>query len=148
MSLTTEERKAIVTFRIEKAFRAYNEAVGVIGNKYWETIANRLYYAAYSAVSALLVANGDTAHTHSGVIHLFGLHFIQEKKLSADMGRLYHNLFTLRQTGDYDDTYGLTAEDVMPYVEPTKLLINQVAELAKQLLAKQTLKYQTNSQTK
>lgn len=137
MSLTAEERKAVVTFRIEKAFRAYGEAVGVIGNKYWETIANRLYYAAYNAVSALLVANGDAVHTHSGVIHLFGLHFIQEKRLPAETGRLYHSLFTLRQTGDYDDTYGLTEEDVMPYVEPTKLLINQVAELAKQLIDKQ-----------
>ena len=77
MSLSKEERKAIVEFRIEKAFRAFNEAKGVIQLGYWETIANRLYYAAYNAASALLIANGDSAQSHSGVIHLFGLRFIK-----------------------------------------------------------------------
>ena len=134
MSLSQEERRAVVEFRIEKAIRAYEQAKGVLGLKYWETIANRLYYAAYNAVSALLIANGDTAQTHSGVIHLFGLHFVKTGIVSSDMGRLYHSLFTMRQTGDYDDTYGLTEQDVLPYVEPTGQLIEQVSMLAKQLI--------------
>ena len=134
MSLSQEERRAVVEFRVEKAFRAYEQAKGVLGLKYWETIANRLYYAAYNAVSALLIANGDTAQTHSGVIHLFGLHFVKTGIISSDMGRLYHSLFTMRQTGDYDDTYGLTEQDVLPYVEPTGQLIEQVSVLAKQLI--------------
>ena len=134
MSLSQEERRAVVEFRKEKAIRAYEQAKGVLGLKYWETIANRLYYAAYNAVSALLIANGDTAQTHSGVIHLFGLHFVKTGIVSSDMGRLYHNLFTMRQTGDYDDTYGLTEQDVLPYVEPTGQLIEQVSTLAKQLI--------------
>lgn len=134
MSLSQEERRAVVEFRIEKAIRAYEQAKGVLGLKYWETIANRLYYAAYNAVSALLIANGDTAQTHSGVIHLFGLHFVKTGIVSSDIGRLYHSLFTMRQTGDYDDTYGLTEQDVLPYVEPTGQLIEEVSTLAKQLI--------------
>lgn len=92
MSLSAEERAAVVEFRIEKALRAYEQAQGVIKLKYWETIANRLYYAAYNAVSALLIANGDSAQSHSGVIHLFGQHFIKTGLLSSEMGRLYHKL--------------------------------------------------------
>ena len=134
MSLSQVERRAVVEFRIEKAIRAYEQAKGVLGLKYWETIANRLYYAAYNAVSALLIANGDTAQTHSGVIHLFGLHFVKTGIVSSDIGRLYHSLFTMRQTGDYDDTYGLTEQDVLPYVEPTGQLIEEVSTLAKQLI--------------
>ena len=76
MSLSNEERKAIVEFRIEKALRAYEQAKGVLPLGYWETIANRLYYAAYNAVSALLIANGDNAQTHAGVTHLFGMRFV------------------------------------------------------------------------
>ena len=76
MSLSYEERKAVVEFRIEKAIRAYEQAKGVIPLMYWETIANRLYYAAYNAVSALLMANGDNAQTHAGVTHLFGMRFV------------------------------------------------------------------------
>ena len=134
MSITAEERRAIVEFRLEKALRALEQAQGVIVLKYWETIANRLYYAAYNAISALLIANGNTAQTHSGVIHLFGQQFIKTGVFPAEMGRLYHKLFTMRQTGDYDDTYGITEEDVLPFVEPTRKLIEQTTELAKKLL--------------
>lgn len=130
MSLSTEERRAVVEFRIEKAFRAYKQAQGVTELEYWETVANRLYYAAYNAVSALLIAGGDTAQTHNGVIHVFGLRYIKTGILPSELGRLYHQLFTMRLTGDYDDTYGLTEQDVMPFVAPTGLLIKQVSELA------------------
>ena len=135
MSLSHEERDAIITFRIEKALRAYEQAKGVLVLNYWETVANRLYYAAYNAVSALLIANGDLAHTHSGVIHVFGQKFIKTGIFSPDMGRLYHKLFTIRQTGDYDDTYGLIEEDVKPYVEPTGVFINQVIGLVREKIA-------------
>ena len=100
-----------------------------------ETIANRLYYAAYNAVTALLVANGDTAQTHSGVRHIFGLKFIKTGVLSSETGRLYHRLFSMRQTGDYDDTYDVAAEDVLPNIEPTGKLLDVVVAKARELIA-------------
>ena len=118
MSLSYEERKAVVEFRIEKAIRAYEQAKGVIPLMYRETIANRLYYAAYNAVSALLIANGDNAQTHAGVTHLFGMRFVNTGVCSKDDGRFYHKLFTMLQTCHYDDTYGLSDIDLLPLVEP------------------------------
>ena len=134
MNLTQDERKAVVESRLEKANRAYEQAKGIVELKYWETIANRLYYAAYYAVSALIVAHGEQPQTHSGVIHLLGMHFIRTGLLNADIGKLYHRLFTMRQTSDYDDTYGLTEEDVLPYIEPTGQLIEKVGALAKTMI--------------
>ena len=83
MNLSAEERKAVVESRLEKAYRAYEQACGVVGLGYWETVANRLYYAAYNAVSALLVAHGEQPQTHSGAIHLFGMHFIRSGAIDA-----------------------------------------------------------------
>ena len=137
MSLSNDERKAIVEFRIEKALRAYEQAKGVIPLEYWETIANRLYYAAYNAVSALLIANGDNAQTHAGVTHLFGMRFVNTGVCPKDDGRLYHKLFTMRQTGDYDDTYGLSDIDVLPLVEPAGEFIKKIVDLAKKKLQSQ-----------
>ena len=137
MSLSNEERKAVVEFRIEKAIRAYEQAKGVIPLMYWETIANRMYYAAYNAVSALLIANGDNAQTHAGVTHLFGMRFVNTGVCSKDDGRLYHKLFTMRQTGDYDDTYGLSDIDVLPLVEPAGEFIKKIVDMAKKKLQSQ-----------
>jgi uncharacterized protein (UPF0332 family) len=131
MSLSFEERKAVVEFRIEKAHRAFEQAQGVVELQYWETIANRLYYAAYNAVSALLIAYGHTAHSHDGVIHLFGQHFVKQGIVDVKDGKLYHQLFSMRLTGDYDDTYGLTSEDVLPLIAPASELIDKVTAIAK-----------------
>lgn len=130
MSMNAEERKAVVEFRLEKAQRAYEQACGVVEKNYWETIANRLYYAAYNAVSALLISYGYSSQSHSGVIHLFGLHFVKAGVFPREIGKLYHDLFTMRLTGDYDDTYGLTESDVLPYIEPVKQLIQEVSTMA------------------
>lgn len=130
MSLSFDERKAVVEFRIEKALRAFEQAQGVVELQYWETIANRLYYAAYNAVSAMLIAYGYTAHSHDGVIHLFGQHFVKPGLVDIKDGKLYHHLFSMRLTGDYDDTYGLTSEDVLPLIAPASELIDKVIDIA------------------
>ena len=130
MSLSFDERKAVVEFRIEKARRAFEQAQGVVELQYWETIANRLYYAAYNAVSAMLIAYGYTAHSHDGVIHLFGQHFVKPGIVDVNDGKLYHHLFSMRLTGDYDDTYGLTSEDVLPLIAPASKLIDKVTTIA------------------
>lgn len=112
MSLTQEERAAILSFRIEKAWNTLNEAKGIAQLQYWNAVANRLYYACYYVTGALLVANNFTAHTHSGVIHLLGIHFIKSGIISKDAGKLYSKLYELQQTGDYDDMFNLTQEDI------------------------------------
>ena len=61
MSLNQEEREAVVTYRLEKAAKTMEQAKCNLPMHFWELVANRMYYAAYYAVSALLIANGHTA---------------------------------------------------------------------------------------
>lgn len=126
MSLSDDEREALVTYRLEKAFKTYQQATDSIPLGYWEMTANRLYYAAYYAVSALLLKHGLSVQTHHGIIQMLGLHFIKTGKISKEMGTLYSRLFSMRQTGDYGDTFDLTEEDVMPLVAPTKNLLETI----------------------
>lgn len=129
MTLSSDERQAIVIFRLQKAEATLEEAKGNMQMQYWAVVANRVYYAAYYAVSALLIYNGFDAQTHGGIIRLFGLHFISKGIISRESGRLYSKLFELRQTGDYDDVYMLSKEDVDNLIEPTQNLINEVRVL-------------------
>jgi uncharacterized protein (UPF0332 family) len=129
MTLNAEERDAVVAHRLEKARTTLEEVHGIIGLGYWATAANRLYYACFYAVGALLVHNGLAANTHTGAVHLLHAHFVACGKLSREEGRLYSRLFELRQTGDYDDWIELDASDVMPLVEPAADLIRHVSLL-------------------
>ncbi len=44
MTLTAEEKKAMISTRIEKSDQALLEAKGNINMQFWNTAANRLYY--------------------------------------------------------------------------------------------------------
>lgn len=129
MGLSDDERKALVIYRLEKANKTYKQAFDSIPLGYWEMTGNRLYYAAYYAVSALLLQKGLTVQTHSGIIQMLGLHFVKTGLLDKNLGSLYGKLFSLRQKSEYDDTFDLTENDVMPLVEPTKKLIEEVSQL-------------------
>lgn len=133
--LSDSDRIEVVRYRIEKAYRAYKEAVGSIESGFVETAANRLYYAAYYAVSALLIAFQYEANTHNGVIQMFGMAFLRNNIVEKKYGRIYNQLFSLRLTGDYEDRHILDmSTEVMPLVEPAKELIDTVVEMAKKEL--------------
>ncbi len=134
--LSDEDRKEVVKYRIEKAIRTYTEAVGSIKSGYTETAANRLYYAAYYAVSALLISYKYEANTHNGVIQIFGKAFIKNNIVDKKYGKTFNQLFSLRLTGDYEDRHiiDMTTE-LLPLVEPAKELIDTVINLAEEKLA-------------
>jgi len=129
MSLTQEERDAVVAFRFEKAQRTLEQAIGNYNMGYVETTANRLYYAAYYAASALLIKHGLIANTHNGVKAMLGLNFIKTGIISREMGKLYNRLFNCRLTGDYEDNFDLEMDYVEPMIEPTKQFIDCVKDL-------------------
>jgi len=91
---------------------------------------NRLYYACYYAVSALLIANGHLAKTHSGVIGLFGLHFVKTGLVQSADNLLYQRLFELRQNGDYSDWIIIEENDILPLVAPVEQFIQTIEKLA------------------
>lgn len=99
--------------------------------KYWDTIANRLYYAAYYVVIALLIQNGIQVQTHQGIKRMFGYHFVKTGIIDSKYASLYSRLFSMRQTGDYDDNFDLTESDVLPYVMPTEELVQHITSMLK-----------------
>ena len=132
MSLNGEERRAIVSFRLEKSAEALEDVKLNADNNRWVVVANRLYYAAYYTVSALLVADGYTAKTYDGINQIFNRDFGKTGKVDVSLTKHYGRLLNLRITGDYSDNYNLDETDVLPMIEPTKKLIETVSSLAKQ----------------
>jgi uncharacterized protein (UPF0332 family) len=75
--MTSNERKQLVIYRINKAKETFNEIDVLIENKLWNTAINRLYYTCYYAVLALLINNKIETLTHTGTRQMFGFHFIK-----------------------------------------------------------------------
>lgn len=132
MGLEENDRREVVSYRIERAFTALEQAKLNLQTCCLEVVANRLYYAAYFAASALLIADHIRTHSHDGTIGQFGLHYVKTGIFPKEMGHHLNNLFQMRLTGDYDDFFGLTEDDVVPMIEPTETFIKKVTDLAKE----------------
>ena len=89
MSLTDEERKIIVELEMEKANRTFEAAMLMVDNGHWESAANRLYYALFHAVNALLIHDGHQVNTHKGSHALFGQYYIKTGKLPRQYSSIY-----------------------------------------------------------
>jgi uncharacterized protein len=127
--MTHEEKAAYIAYRIEKAELTYQDAVLLADHKSWNACANRLYYASFYAVTALLLQNGYETQTHKGVKTLLGEHFVKTGKIDVGKGRFYSQLFDKRQAGDYADLLDWTEEDILPLIEPTKDFIEVIKDL-------------------
>ncbi len=123
------ERKELVSYRIKRANDTLNEIELLVENQFWNTAVNRLYYACYYAVIALLVKNKIKAQTHGGVRQMFGLHFIKTGLIDKELGKYYSDIFDKRQTGDYDDFIDYIKEDVIELITPAKQLLEEIEKL-------------------
>lgn len=129
MNLGRQERDAIVSYRIERSKAALREASDNCGLQHWNLVANRLYYSAYYACSALLIANGISATTHAGVNRMINLHFVKSNIISKSDARLLLDLFNMRQTGDYDDIFDWTEEDIVPLLPDVESFVSKIIAL-------------------
>ena len=132
MTLNKENRDAIVAHRLQKAHDTFTEVKGIVKMGYWYSAANRLYYACYYAVTALLIKNGYLAHTHNGAFTLLGKHFVLEGLVSNEQNKLYGKLLELRQNSDYSDWVVIEEKNIMPLVEPAEKFIASIENLIKE----------------
>ena len=119
----------LINYRLVRAKETYKDAQILAENGRWNSCINRLYYSAYYAVMALLLNSDLKPTTHSGAKSNFSEHFILTNSIPKEFGKMYSQLFTWRQKGDYDDLYDFDKEKVMPYFHPVSQLISIVEKL-------------------
>ncbi len=127
--MSFDEKKALIEYRKQKSYYTLKEAKDVAELGHWNLAGNRLYYAVFHMASALLLDKGIVARTHSGVIHLIGKEFVSTGLLDKRYGRLLSRLYELRQSGDYDDMYTATKEEVFPFIERTEEFLSEMSKL-------------------
>jgi uncharacterized protein (UPF0332 family) len=124
-----EELRKLVHFRLDRAFESLDDAKLLADARRWNPCINRLYYACFYAVSALLAANELSSSKHSGVLSLFNLHFVKSGKIPKDIAETYSDLFDNRQEGDYSDFIRFTEQQVKPQIDKTSIFLKAVADM-------------------
>jgi uncharacterized protein len=131
----TPETRILVQYRLDRAREALTEAVLLFDSGHANTGVNRLYYACFYAVSALLLTKGLTATSHSGLRTLFHQYVIRPGLLPLGQGPLYDRLFDQRQRSDYADLVYFGVDEVRAWSMEAQAFVDAVAVLIQQALA-------------
>lgn len=78
-----------VNYRLQRARETIREVESHIENRFWNTALNRMYYACFYAISALLARHEIRVASHQGLRLKFGEHFIKtgifDKELESSL---------------------------------------------------------------
>lgn len=128
MSLKEEERTVLVTLELEKSDKTLAELDVQLQNGLWSLAANRLYYALFHAVSALLISDNHEVGAHRGAVNKFSLFYVKTGLFSVAEGKLYSQLQKLREDGDYNCSIDIDESDVESRVMPARQLISHIKQ--------------------
>ena len=127
--MNEDVRQNIVMYRMGKARQLLQDVDVLIENELWNSTINRMYYACFHAVSALLIKNGIEVKSHMGIRQAFGLHFVKAGKVSLEYGRIFSRIYDKRQSSDYDDFIDFTKEEVEKLYPQIKSFIMVIGNL-------------------
>ena len=129
MSLTNEERKTLVALEMKKARETYEDIGILIAANRLNGAANRMYYAVFHAVCALLINDDHQVNTHKGSHALFSQHYIKTGILPREYGQLYNQLQTMREESDYNCAYDVEIDELQQRIDPARRLIDDIDKL-------------------
>jgi len=121
-----DETRTLISYRLERARESLEEADILLKRGHSNTFVNRLYYACFYAVSALLLTKGVSSAKHSGMRSLFHQNFIKSGLIDTELGQLYDRLFDNRQKGDYADLIHFDPKEVCEWYGEAQEFVNKI----------------------
>lgn len=130
----TPEEQELVRYRLGRAQETLDEATLLRDERHLNAYVNRLYYACFYAVSALLLVEGKSSSKHSGVRALFNKEWVKTGRVSSEYGRFYRRLYDSRQQGDYGDFVQFEEADVAPWMQEAQGFVGTLTTLVEGII--------------
>ncbi|MBM4079643.1 MAG: HEPN domain-containing protein [Planctomycetes bacterium] len=120
----SEDVIRLVEYRLAQARQTLDAGRQLLTGRYFRDAVNRAYYAMFYASLGLLASRQLGSSKHTGVLSLFGQHFVNTGSFSSATGAYLRQAFELRQKCDYRE-----------FVEPTPGQAEEIIRHAGEFLA-------------
>jgi len=127
----TEGQEDLIRYKISRAEETLDEARVMLQTSHPYGAANRIYYACFYVVTALLLTKSLSSSKHSGVIALFNRHFVKPGLISVDMAKFYSRMFDNRLESDYADWVEVEKQDIQEELVHSEEFVNAIIALIK-----------------
>jgi len=124
-----DEKNALIEHRITRSTNTIEEVSFLIKNKKFLLAVNRIYYGMFYILSALSLKYDFFTSKHQQLIGWFNKEFISTGEIDRKYGRILHNAYNNRSTGDYDDFAEFDGEDVKKSFDEMKDFIRTIRAL-------------------
>jgi hypothetical protein len=131
----TMDQEAYIRYRLQRARATLDEAKTLLDAGHLHGAVNRLYYACFYAVCALIFTEGKSSSKHSGVRAFFDEGWLKPHRVSAELGRFYRRVFKERQRADYEGPVHFTDTEVRGWFEEARAFVAEISQLAERQLA-------------
>jgi hypothetical protein len=124
-----QAHKTLIELWLKKANEALASAELELDAGHTNFAVNRLYYACFYAVTALLLRDGKQFVQHSAVKSEFVRSYIKSGLVDAGWNRYYQKVFDDRQEGDYIPTVSFETSDVSKRLQQAREFIALIRSL-------------------
>ena len=125
----SEAQKKLIGRWLEKADEVLASAELELNEDHTNFTVNRLYYACFYAVTALLLRAGKQFARHSAVKSEFSRTYIKPGRADVKWNKFYQKLLDDRQDGDYISTTTFEASDVSTSLQRAREFIDLIRGL-------------------
>jgi uncharacterized protein (UPF0332 family) len=122
-------KEELIRYRQKKARDTLEDAALLFHSGRLFSTLNRIYYALFYEVVALLMTADLSSAKHTGVRALFNEHFVKAGKVPVELGRFYTRMYDFRQKGDYGDFVEFEKEKVKEWLDQASLFIDEMERI-------------------
>ena len=127
-------KDTLIRYRKDKARETLDDARMLLRDGTPSSALNRIYYAMFYEVLALLHTKDLSSSKHTGVRALFNEHFVKAGIVPVELGRLFSRMYDFRQKSDYGDFVKIQPEKVSEWFEQAVAFINEIDQIIERSL--------------
>jgi len=120
------QKNALISYRLERAAESVEAARLMLDNALPTSAMNRIYYAMFYAVQAVLITKNASFSKHGQVKGYFNKEFVHKGFFSVQWGKIYNQVFEYRQKFDYVDFEVPTIDVINEFVQHAEDFIGEV----------------------
>lgn len=110
--MTIEERRELSSSRLDKAYQMLRAAQILLSYEDYASACNRLYYAVFHAMRAVLALDEIDEHRHSHLISEFRRNYLKTNILDRKLSDTIGSAFQIRNDSDYEDNWIISKAEV------------------------------------
>lgn len=118
-----------IQYKRDRAFEALDDIQKMIDNKMLSAAMNRIYYAGFYNVGALLLLDGFSTSKHRQLIGFFNKEYLKTGKVPVDIGEILDESYNNRVVADYHDFVYLTKSQVEEFYNQMKEFVSFIDQM-------------------